>query len=121
VSVCSTTQHFHIFSSCAGVAAAAAGELAKDQRHQDAVEEVGCDFIPLVVELLDVWSPFALQTLCTIADHTTARGGVSTKLARKNLLQQLSVFLWTNSACMILRYWALQCQDTDFHSFNVLL
>ena len=37
VSVCSTTQPSHIsFSSCAGVAAAA-GELAKDQRHQDAV------------------------------------------------------------------------------------
>ena len=42
VSVHSTTQPSHIsFSSCAGVAAAA-GELAKDQRHQDAVEEAGC-------------------------------------------------------------------------------
>ena len=39
VSVRSTTQPSHIsFSSCGGVAAAA-GELAKDQRHQDAVEE----------------------------------------------------------------------------------
>ena len=40
VSVRSTTQPSHISSSCAGVAAAA-GELAKDQRHQDAVEEAG--------------------------------------------------------------------------------
>ena len=41
VSVRSTTQPSHISfsSSCAGVAAAA-GELAKDQRHQDAVDRV---------------------------------------------------------------------------------
>jgi len=116
-SVRSTTQPSHISSSsCAGVAAA--GELAKDQRHQDAVDEVGCDFIPLVVETLGVWSPFALQTLHTIADRTTARNSISTKLARKNLLQQLSVSLWTNNACMILRYWALQCQDMDFPFFQ---
>ena len=50
VSVHSTTQPSHISSSsCAGVAAAA-GELAKDQRHQDVVEEVGGDFVPFVVE-----------------------------------------------------------------------
>ena len=107
VSVRSTTQPSHIsFSSpCAGVAAAA-GELAKDQRHQDAVEEAGCDFVPLVVETFGFWSPFALQTLRTIAERTAARSGASTKQARKHLLQQLSVSLWTNNARMILRYWA---------------
>ena len=64
VSVRSTTQPSYISfsSSCAGVAAAA-GELAQDQRHQDAVEEAGCDFVPLVVETFGFWSPFALQTL----------------------------------------------------------
>jgi len=49
----------YFFCSCAGVAAVA-GELAKDLRHQDAVEEAGCDFFPLVVETFGVWSPFAL-------------------------------------------------------------
>ena len=51
LSVRSTTQALHISSyfSYAGVAAAA-GELAKDQRHRNSVEEAGCDFIPLVVE-----------------------------------------------------------------------
>ena len=80
VSVRSTTQPSHISfsSSCAGVAAAA-GELAKDQRHQDAVEEAGCDLVPLVVETFGFWSPFALQTLRTIAERTTARSGASTK------------------------------------------
>ena len=31
-------------------------KIPKDQRHQDAVEEVGCDFVPLVVETFGVWS-----------------------------------------------------------------
>ena len=46
LSVRSTTQPSYISSSssCAGVAAAV-GELAKDHRHQDVVEEAGCDFI----------------------------------------------------------------------------
>ena len=55
LSIHSTTQPSYISStsSCAGVAAAA-GELAKDLRHQDAVEEIRCDFIPLVVETFGV-------------------------------------------------------------------
>ena len=71
-------------------------------------------FIPLVVETFGVWSPFALRTLQTIADHTTARSGASAKLAWKHLLQLLSVSLWTNNARMILWYWALQSEDSDF-------
>jgi len=91
-------SHISSSSSYAGVAAAA-GELAKDLRHRDAVEEVGWDFISLVVETFGVWSPFALQAFYSIAaDRTTARSGASTKVARRNLLQQLSVSLWTNDA-----------------------
>ena len=114
VSINSTTQPALISSSasCAGVAAAA-GEIAKDEKHLKAVEKVGSDFIPLVVESFGVWTPFALKTLQTIADHTTPHTGVPTKLARKNLLQQLSVGLWMNNARMILRYWTLQAADID--------
>ena len=122
LSVRSTTQALHISSSssCAGVAATA-GELAKDQRHRDTVEEAGCKFIPLVVETFGVWSPFALKSINIIADRTTARSGSSTRSARKNLLQQLSVSLWTSNARMILRYWALQGGDTDFPTLNTYL
>ena len=114
-SVHSTTQPSHISSSlsCAGVAAAA-GELTKDQRHQDAVEEAGCDFVPLVVETFGVWSPFSLQTLRTIAECTTARSGASTKQAHNHFVTITFSFLWTNNPCMILQYWALQCEDSDF-------
>jgi len=61
LSVCSTTQPSFISfaSTCSGVAAAA-GKLVKDIRNQDAVEETGCDFIPLVVETFGVWSLFVL-------------------------------------------------------------
>ena len=38
----------------------------------------------LVVETFGFWSPFALQTLRTIAERTTARSGASTKQARKH-------------------------------------
>ena len=117
LSVGSTTQALYISSSssCAGVAA---GELAKDQRHQDTVEEAGCDFIPLVVESFGVRSPFALKFINTIADCTTARSGSSIILSRRNLLQQLLVSLLTSTAKMILRYWALQGGDSDFPTQN---
>ena len=83
----STTQPFYIFSAsiCTGVAAAA-GELAKEQKHQDAGEEIGCDW---VVETFGVWLPFALHMLQTIADCTTACSGTSTKLVTSHFIQQL--------------------------------
>ena len=116
VSVCSTIQPAFISSSasCAGVAAAA-GEVAKDEKHLAAVEKTGSDFVPLVVECFGVWTPFALKMLKVIADCTmaTPRSGVPPKLAAKNLLQQLSVALWQSNAKMILRYWALQDGDDD--------
>ena len=68
VSIHSITQPAFISSSasCAGVAAAAAaGEIAKDEKHLEAVEKVGSDFIPLVVESFGVWTSFALKTLYT--------------------------------------------------------
>ena len=57
VSIRCTTQPTFISScaSCAGVAAAA-GEVAKDKKHLAAVEKVGSDFIPLVVETFGVWT-----------------------------------------------------------------
>ena len=70
----------------------------------------------LVVESFGVWTPFALSILYFIADRTTTRSGISRKMARRNLVQQLSVCLWTNNARMILRYWALQSDDNDFPS-----
>ena len=81
-------------------------------KHLAAVEKVGRDdSIPLIVVLFwSLDSVFALKTFYVIVDRTTPRSGVPAKLARNNLLQQLSVALWLN---MILRYWALQGIDND--------
>jgi len=38
------------------VAAAAAGEVAKDEKYLAAVEKVGSDFITLVVKTFGVWT-----------------------------------------------------------------
>ena len=106
-------------ASCAGVAAVA-GKVSKDEKHLAAMEKVGSDFIPLVVETFGVCTPFALKTLFVIADRTTTRSSVLCKLARKNLLQQLSVQLWMCNAKMILRYWALQGSDNDDNLCNCI-
>jgi len=46
----------------------------------------------------NIWSPYALKLINIITDHTIARSGSSTRLARRNLLLQLSVSLWTSKA-----------------------
>ena len=86
------------------MAAATAGEVAKDDKHLAAVEKVGSDFIPLVVETFGIWKSFALKQLQHVADHTTPCSGVPRQVGRKYLLQQLSVQLWTNNTKMILQY-----------------
>jgi len=108
VSVCSTTQPSHISSSasCDGMAAAAAGEVAKDAKYLAMVEK---RFYSIMCGIFfRVWTPFALSTFNSIADRTTTQSGISWKLARKNLLQQLSRSLRMNNARTVLRYWALQ-------------
>ena len=94
VSVRSTTQPVHIsFSASFAGVVAAAGEVAKDAKHLATVEKAGGDFIPLVVESFGIWTPFALSVLNSIADRTTTHSGISPKVARRNLLQQLFVCL----------------------------
>ena len=85
VSVHNTIQPAFISSSifCVGVATAA-GELAKDEKHLEAVEKVGADSVPLVVECFGLWTPFVLEMLKTIANHTTPQSVITPKLAKKN-------------------------------------
>ena len=111
----STTQPAHISSptSCAGVATAA-GMVAKYVNYLAIVEKAGGDVIPLVVEGFGVWTTLALSVLNFISDRTTTRSGLSPKMARRNLLQQLSVCLWVNNARMILRHQAQHGSDDDF-------
>ena len=61
ISVRSATLPSFISSSasCAGVATTA-GKVAKDEKYLAAVEKVGSDFVPLVIETFGVWTSFAL-------------------------------------------------------------
>ena len=51
-------------------AAAAGGDSEKIARYEDEVNKAGCDFYPLVVETLGVWSPSSLEILNIIAKRT---------------------------------------------------
>jgi len=122
ISVCSTTQPAYISSSSASAGVdAAAGELAKDEKHLAVVEKVGADFIYLVMETFEVWMPFVLHNLHIIAVRTIPRSGFPPKFTRKSLLQQLFVVLWSYNAKMILQHWALQGPDDDNLLFLYLL
>ena len=70
------------------------GDVAKDTQYQDIVSTDGGDFIPLVCETFGVWTPYTLSILNSIADRATVRNGQLRKLARHQLLQQLSVTMW---------------------------
>jgi len=87
-----TTQSAVISSAAsqAGVAAAA-GEEAKDNQYFDIVNQSGGDFIPLVCESFGVCTPSALSTLYLTAERSTVKNGLPRKVARRQLLQQLSV------------------------------
>ena len=88
-------------STCAG-AAAEAGELEKDQRHDSLVSSTGSIFYPIVVESLGLWSPNSLQVLKTIARRTSFHNNATVSQCMCNLLQQLSYKLWLYNARMIL-------------------
>ena len=84
-------------------AAAIAGEMEKDSKHAGAVEEAGGRFFPLVTETLGVWTPSSLLLLRTFAERTTLRNGLSSpSIVARNLMQQVSVKLWSYNAKMIL-------------------
>ena len=78
------------------------GERIKDATHRSSVEASGGSFVPLVVESVGVWTPFAMRSFKTIATRRSFKNGLSPKLAYKHLLQQLSIKLWTYNARMLL-------------------
>ena len=70
ISVQNSFSPSHIINAAvkAGTRAAAqAGELKKDKRHDSNVSSYGCFFYPLVVESYGVWSEHSLELLKSIA------------------------------------------------------
>ena len=81
--------------------AALLGEKEKDDRHAEEVERAGGLFFPLVVETFGVWAPASLVVVKDVARRTTTHGGLSCSVAWSNLLQQLSVCLWSYNARLL--------------------
>ena len=103
-------NHLNEASTSAGVAAAS-GEAEKDAKHHPSVEQVGGRFVPLMVESLGLWSPYARYMLRSIASRSTFKNDLSSSAAQKNPLEQLSVKLFSYNAKMILNYLQLTNDD----------
>ena len=103
-------NHLNEASTSAGVAAAA-GEAEKDAKHRSSVEQGGGRFVPFVVESLGLWSPYARPMLKRIASRSTFKNGLSSSAAQRNLLEQLSVTLFSYNAKMILNFMQLTNDD----------
>ena len=95
-------------------AAAIAGEMEKDNKHAGSVEEVGGRFFSLVTEMLGVWTPSSLFLLRTFTEITTLHNGLSPSIAALNLMQQLSVKLWSYNAKMILQHFGPSDNGASF-------
>ena len=91
-------------ASSATGAAPAAGGLAKDMKYESDVSLGGGVLYPLVVESLGIWVSSGISLLCRIAPRTTFCSGISPTIAFHNLIQQLSIKLWSYNAKMILRH-----------------
>ncbi len=91
----------------AGVAAVET-EMKKDAKYENHVRNHGGRFVPLVVESLGLWSTFATSVLHTIAERSTLKNGLTTAIAFANLMQQLSMVLWSFNAKMILNYFKVR-------------
>ena len=92
-------------------AAGEAGEIEKDERHELDVLSIGSLFFPLIVVTLGLWTLSSLTVLRLIALKAAALNGISRGQAKSNLLQQLSIRLWTFNARMLLSRLELEVSD----------
>ena len=79
-----------------------AGELEKDSHYRATVESLGALFFPLVVESFGLWTAHSIKLLKSIAGRVALSANISKSLAYSNLIQQLSIKLWSFNAKMIL-------------------
>ena len=93
-------------ASCSASVAVVRREGEKDGKFNESVSRAEGAFIPLVVESLGRWSPFACKVLKIIASRTTLWNGLSEKVTYRNLIEQLSTHLWAYNTKLILRHLA---------------
>ena len=79
-----------------------AGEIEKDEKHEDDVLAAGGLFFPLVVESLGLWTPSSLKILKVIASKSSSLNGTPLSITVSYLHQRLSIRLWAYNAQMLL-------------------
>ena len=94
-------MEFVVNSANSACSAAAAGELEKDLKYEEAVADSGALFFPLAVETYRFWTPASLDTIKTIASKVVTATSIPFTQVYSNLMQQLYVNLWKFNACMI--------------------
>ena len=82
-------------------AAAEAGVLEKDRRHEDMVKATRSLFEPLVVETLGLWHPHSMCMLKIIARKTAFYRCQTVSRTLMFLYEQLSVKHWLSNARLI--------------------
>lgn len=106
VTISNTLSPCNIPSSSRAGSAAADAEIRKDGKYLESITIVGGAFIPLSVETLGLWSPYAIRILREIATRTTYKNGLNEKVAFRCLIEQLSTCLWRHNAKCILHHFA---------------
>ena len=79
-----------------------AGEIEKDEKHEDDVLTASGVFFPLVMESLGLWTPSSLKTLKVIASKSSSLNGTPLSLAVSYRHQRLSIRLWGYNVQMLL-------------------
>ena len=98
-------------------AAAEAGEIEKDEKHDRVVTQAGGHFYSLIVETLGHWSPSSLETLNTIASKASSMNSIPFSQTYSNLMEQLSVRLWQYNDKLL--YSRLNLDSDDLWDFPV--
>ena len=93
-------------------------KIAKTFRHDDEVTAAGGIFYRLAVETLGLWTPYSLKILRSIASRISATSHMTFSKSLNNLLQQLSVKLWSYNARLVLQ--SLNLEIEDVRSWNML-
>ena len=89
------------------------GEITKDCKCDSQVSVSGALFYPLAVESFGCWTSASLDTLKTIASKIVSTNSIPFSQAYRNLLQQISVTLWSYNARKIQSRLLLDSDDSS--------
>ena len=97
----------------------ACGELQKDKKHRQEVEQMEI-FVPPVIETLGLWTPYACHVLKSTAAESTLQEGLPQYHCLSKPVIEISVKLFSFNAKMVLSF-LISTQRHNDHKFVLLL